>query len=61
MAATPQTNFRLSPNDLARLDELARRWGPIKPLSRTDVVRELIRRATTEKPEPRKRRVVSSQ
>jgi hypothetical protein len=46
-AITPR-QFRLGDADLARLDALARRWGPVKPLSRTEVIRELIRRSEPE-------------
>jgi hypothetical protein len=51
-APTPQPSgptvprqFRFSTAELARIDALAHRWGPVKPLTRTDVLREALRRA----------------
>ena len=38
---TTQTNFRLSPETLAKLDELAGKLGPV-PLTRTQVLRLAI-------------------
>ncbi len=54
---TPRTSFRLTEAELERLDDLARRWGgPVRALSRTDAVREAIRRChegMEGKPSPR--------
>ncbi len=41
--ATPR-QFRLSPEELADIDHIARVWGPVEPLTRTQVIREMIRR-----------------
>lgn len=51
-------SYRFRDADIARLDWLSHRWGPIKPLSETDVIREALRRcmeAEAEKVSPRKR------
>jgi hypothetical protein len=48
MPVTTPRQFRLTDDELARLDAIARRWGPVKPLSRTDVIREMIRRTEAE-------------
>ena len=50
MPATPLRPFRLTDEEIARLDDLGRLWGPVKALNRTDVIRELIRRAHAEIP-----------
>lgn len=42
---TSPRQFRLTAERLARLDELGRIWGPVKPLTRTDVLNVLIDRA----------------
>ena len=52
---TTQPNFRLSPETMAKLDELARQYGPVIKLTRTDVVRVLIDAAHAELPKPRKK------
>ncbi len=56
MPATPHTQFRLTPDELAKLDAIARQWGPTKPLTRTDAVRVMIDRTfanlKTRKPRP---------
>ncbi len=52
---TTQTNFRLSPETMAKLDELAKKLGPVVPLTRTDVVRVLIERAHAETQKPRRK------
>lgn len=44
MASTQPRQFRLSDEELADIDEIGREWGPVKPLSRTDVIREMTRR-----------------
>ncbi len=43
-------HFRLTPERLAKLDELAKAWGPVKPLTRTDVINILIDKATVAMP-----------
>jgi predicted DNA-binding protein len=48
MPTTTPRQFRLTDEETARLDALAHRWGPVKPLSRTEVIRELIRRSEPE-------------
>ena len=48
MPATPLRPFRLTDEEIARLDDLGRHWGPVKALSRTDVIREMIRRTEAE-------------
>jgi hypothetical protein len=46
MPATTPRQFRLTADDLARLDDLCRFWGgPVKPLDRSESIREAIRRA----------------
>ncbi len=45
MPATTPRQFWLTPAELARLDNLGCRWGPVVPLTRTEVIRELIRQA----------------
>ena len=51
----PLATFRLSDLHRARLNELGRRWGgPVKPLSMSDVIRELIDREFRSKPEKEK-------
>ncbi len=42
---TPHTAFRLTAERLAKLDSLAKLLGPVKPLSRTDVVNYCIDKA----------------
>ena len=42
---TKPRQFRLTDAELARIDALARRWGPVKALTRTDVLREALDRA----------------
>jgi len=45
--ARDQLNMILDPDTRRRLTELAARWGgPVRPLTISDVVRELARRAT---------------
>ena len=44
MATRYATSFRLTDADLARLDELGRRWGPVQPMDRTATFREAVRR-----------------
>jgi hypothetical protein len=41
---TPR-QIRFTPADLDDIAWLAKRWGPVKPLDRTAVLREAIRRA----------------
>jgi len=54
---TTQINFRLSPETMAKIDELARRLGPVVPLTRTDVLRVCVDRehAKAQKPKKEKR------
>lgn len=40
--ATPVTNFRLTPERLAKLDWLGKLWSPRSPLNRTAVINVLI-------------------
>ena len=49
----PATCFRLSPEELALMDELSRRWTVATPPSRTEVLRIAIRAAMRET-EPKK-------
>lgn len=44
MPATTPRQFRLSDDELRKLDDIGWAWGPVKPLSRTEVIREMIRR-----------------
>jgi hypothetical protein len=48
MAVTTPSQFRLTPEELAGLDAIAREWGPVKAMTRTDVIREMIRRTKAE-------------
>ena len=41
---TAQKNMRLETETLERIDFLAAKWSPVKPLTATDVVRECVRR-----------------
>ena len=40
----PPVGFRFNAQDHLDLDRFAREWGPVQPLTRIQVVRELIRR-----------------
>jgi hypothetical protein len=44
MPPTTPRQFRLSDAELDALDELGAIWDPVKPLTRTDVIREMLRR-----------------
>lgn len=44
MAENKPRQFRLNEETLAKIDELAKVWGPVRPLTRTDVIREAIDR-----------------
>lgn len=46
---TRPRQFRLTDADLDALDAWGAEWGPVKPLTRTDVIRELIRREKARK------------
>ena len=40
----PQITLRPDPDTLKRLDDLASIMGPVVPLTRSDVIRECVRR-----------------
>jgi hypothetical protein len=42
--SAPQLNIRTDPDTVRRLVELAAIMGPVKPLTKSDVVRECVRR-----------------
>jgi hypothetical protein len=44
MTKTEQKAVRLTPLTVQQADNLAKLWGPVKPLSLADVVAECIRR-----------------
>lgn len=50
MVESQPFSIRLTDQERAILARLGRQWGPIKPLSLADVIRELIRRADEVKP-----------
>jgi hypothetical protein len=45
MAKSPMTFVRVQPEIREQIDALAKVWGPVVPLTDSDVIREAIRRA----------------
>lgn len=45
MPMTKPRQFRLTDAELAEIDELAKLWGPVEPLTRTQVIREMLKRS----------------
>jgi Arc/MetJ-type ribon-helix-helix transcriptional regulator len=45
MAKSPMTFVRIQPEIRKMIDALAKAWGPVVPLTDSDVIREAIRRA----------------
>jgi len=44
-ATRSQINIRVTPEVLAQIETLAQAWGPVAPLSDSNVIREALRRA----------------
>ncbi len=55
-ATTIQKAIRLTPPTVAQAHELARFWGPIKPLSLADVVAECIKRVHDQESKKKEKR-----
>jgi predicted DNA-binding protein len=45
MAKSPMTFVRVQPEIREQINALAKAWGPVVPLTDSDVIREAIRRA----------------
>lgn len=64
MPVTPARTVRLTDDEWAAIEELGRTWGPVKPLSPPDVIRELLRlhkKSETKRKDPRKRDATESE